>query len=200
MTFSPVICRHRRTTPGSGSLPLRRSSQRPQTSRSSRTCKRFGCRGGVRPAGVERQVRHDLAQLFGCHAVLERQFHMVPHIGRTKARNVGCDGDEAPVALAEPGALPDISHEHVPASSANFSYVWRRYGASCRSLSRLPLVAVVKILGDVFVPDPVAEPGRGGLIGQGKNFQFRGERPGYGVKELRVLSPRRRLSSAQSLQ
>src|SRR5215470_16882527 len=67
------------------------------------------CRHGRRPAGVERQVRDHLADLIAGDAVAERTLEVAGELLATSQREQRRDGDEAAVALAEAGPLPDVA-------------------------------------------------------------------------------------------
>jgi len=59
-------------------------------------------------------MRDQLTQLLGSDAVLQCKLHVRWHVQRSVSGHQGCDGDQAPVPLAEPGAVPDVAEEHVP--------------------------------------------------------------------------------------
>jgi hypothetical protein len=55
------------------------------------------CRRGIRPAGVEREMRNDLRDLAWLDAIIERQVEMIWHLNRLITRDQGCDGYDAAV-------------------------------------------------------------------------------------------------------
>jgi hypothetical protein len=55
------------------------------------------CRRGIRPAGVEREMRNDLRKFAWLDAIIERQVEMVGHLDRLITRDQGCDGYDAAV-------------------------------------------------------------------------------------------------------
>src|SRR4051794_41055313 len=71
-----------------------------------------GCGHGCRPAGVEREMRDDLAQLGLCHAVVDRAFEMAGELLLAAERDQGGDDDQAAVALRQARPLPDIAEQH----------------------------------------------------------------------------------------
>src|SRR5207244_13129317 len=58
-------------------------------------------RRGVRPAGIEREVRDDLGDLARLHAVVERQVEVVRHLDRLVACDQRGERNDAAVARAE---------------------------------------------------------------------------------------------------
>ena len=70
-------------------------------------------RDGVRPAGIEGELRDRLDELDLGHAVLPRQCEMGAKLVGTVQRDQGADGDEAAIALGETRPLPDVAEQHV---------------------------------------------------------------------------------------
>src|SRR4051794_16410651 len=65
-----------------------------------------------RPAGVECEMRDDLAQLGFCHTVVDRAFEMAGELLLAAERDQGGDDDQAAVALRQARPLPDIAEQH----------------------------------------------------------------------------------------
>src|SRR5829696_1732470 len=66
-----------------------------------------------RPAGIEREVGDDFAQLGLGDAVVEGAFEMADQLLLPAERDQGRDHDQAAVALRQARTLPDIAEQHL---------------------------------------------------------------------------------------
>ena len=57
-------------------------------------------------------MRNRLDQFVPGHAVLQGLREVKPQLLRTVQRDQGADGNEAAIALGEPGSLPDVAKEY----------------------------------------------------------------------------------------
>src|SRR4051812_13331190 len=64
------------------------------------------------PAGVEREMRDDLAQLGLRHTVVDRAFEMAGELLLAAERDQCGDDDQAAVALRQARPFPDITEQH----------------------------------------------------------------------------------------
>jgi hypothetical protein len=69
----------------------------------------------ARPARIEREVSHDLLQLFLSDAVLKGTLHMKWHLQRIIARDKRGHCHQAAVALAQSLPFPHITEENIAA-------------------------------------------------------------------------------------
>src|SRR5947207_1469027 len=65
-------------------------------------------RQGVRPAGIEGQMRDDLGDLARLHTVIERKLELMRQLDRLVARDQRRQGDDAAVARRQSGAPPQV--------------------------------------------------------------------------------------------
>lgn len=70
-----------------------------------------GRRHGIRPAGVEREMRDDLGNLARLDATVDRQVEIVRQLDDLIASDQGSEGDDAAIPGRQIGALPKITEE-----------------------------------------------------------------------------------------
>ena len=73
-----------------------------------------GQRGkGVRPTGVESQMRDHLAGLLVCQTIIHRPVEMVSNLGDLAGSNQRTDGHETAVTRRQIGAQPQVSEKDI---------------------------------------------------------------------------------------